>query len=161
MIVFPIAGFYFPTSGSRDIHTGGHCDHSCLKGLKQDRADDNTERTNLHWHLWSSGYHTADLSSPPPAALALLSLVRRGSGFAGEEPHGAPSIRALPPSHNWYVCVRRVHKRVTVDGLRSRQKGVCQVNQCSCISSHSSGASPRCGCVHAAQRQWGSCVPYG
>ena len=36
------------------------------------------ERTNLDWHWTCWGYHTADISSPPPAALAPLSLLRRG-----------------------------------------------------------------------------------
>ena len=36
MIVFPIAGNNFPTSGSRDIHTNGPWDRYEAKGLKTD-----------------------------------------------------------------------------------------------------------------------------
>ena len=80
-----------------------------------------TMGVNLDRHYWSSGYHTADPSSPPPGTLALLSLLRRGRDSLGTgAARGAEHPDALPPTmKRWYPHARRIHNRVTVGGPRN------------------------------------------
>ena len=64
----------------------------------------------------------------PRPCLALPSLLLRGLGFAGEGSARGAEHPCSPSFRRWYARVRRIHKRVTVNGPRSRRVTVRSIS---------------------------------